>query len=179
MKKFWILPVIALMALLTVASDYGTFTKAAPASRVTKSAAFDCLFVQFKAAVYAGPDTGVSMQGNLNLHVDDSGSVNGVLKQAKQADIQAVGQANGRAIHLIFDLGQARLIYGVGTLQNPIQMCKGAVGGPLVGPNERDSGSWQSVFMCTPVNVASPICTASLSSRGNPAFVMSPRACCK
>jgi len=120
----------------------------------------------------------MSLQGNLHLHIDQDGSVTGVLKQAKGPDIHSVGQANGRAINLIFDLGQNHLIYGVGTLQNPIQMCKGSVGGPFVGPAEKDTGSWLAPRMCS-VDLHESICVLNQVSHGNPDYVMYPQACCK
>ena len=101
----------------------------------------------FTATVYHGPDSGLTVQGELNLHVDATGSVTGVLKQSKGVPVVSiVGQANGRAINLLFDLGTHGLLFGVGTMQEDLRTCKGHAGGPLVGPADPDSGSWGVIW---------------------------------
>jgi hypothetical protein len=160
--------------MLMVSSSISTVTAAPLSPTLSQSPSIDCLFAQFRATIHTGPDSGTSLQGNLQLHIDHDGSVTGVLKQAKGPDIDSVGQANGRAINLIFDLGHNQLIYGVGTLQNPIQMCKGSAGGPFVGPAEEDSGSWLAPRMCAAIN-----CAFNQASPSKPDTAVSPRACCK
>ena len=99
-----------------------------------------CTFKQFSAVVYQGTDRGLSVQGQLTLQMNKIGSLTGTLKQTNGPDVTVVGQTNGRAINLIFDLGQGRLLFDVGTLQQDIP-CGGAAGGPLVGPRSADSGN--------------------------------------
>jgi hypothetical protein len=178
LRKFDLLLVAVLIAFMLILSSSISTVIAAPSPTPSKSLSINCLFAQFKATIYTGPDAGMSLQGNLHLHIDPDGSVTGVLKQANGPDIHSVGQANGRAINLIFDLGQNRLIYGVGTLQNPIQMCKGSAGGPFVGPDEKDAGSWLAPRMCS-VDLHGSICVLNQASHGNPDYVMYPQACCK
>jgi hypothetical protein len=175
LRKFS-LPLAAtlIVLMLMVSSSISTVIAAHTSPTIAQNPSRDCLFAQFSATINTGPDAGTSLQGNLQLHIDQDGSVTGVLKQAKGPAINSVGQANGRAINLIFDLGHNQLIYGVGTLQNPIQMCKGSVGGPFVGPAEKDTGSWLVPRMCAGIN-----CLVSQEPHANPDAVLSPRACCK
>jgi hypothetical protein len=101
----------------------------------------------FTATVYRGLDTGLSVQGELTLQADASGSVTGVLKQTNGPQVVSiVGQANGRAINLLFDLGKKQLLFGVGTMQNDLRACEGQAGGSLVGPREADSGDWGVIW---------------------------------
>ena len=132
--------VLILLVLLPLFLAACASTSASATSASTTS--FNCTFKQFSAVVYEGPDKGLSVEGQLTLQVNQSGSLTGTLKQTKGSDIPVVGQANGRAINLIFDLGQSRLLFGVGTLQQDIHTCAGAAGGPLVGPRGADSGNW-------------------------------------
>ena len=132
--------VLILLMLLPLFLSACASTSASAKSASTTS--FNCAFKQFSAVVYEGPDKGLSVEGQLTLQVNQSGSLTGTLKQTKGSDVLVVGQANGRAINLIFDLGKSRLLFGVGTLQQDIHTCEGAAGGPLVGPRGADSGNW-------------------------------------
>jgi hypothetical protein len=130
---------ILLIALTLVLVACGSTDPSSPSSG---AASFSCTFKQFSATVYQGPDRGLSVQGQLTLQVNQTGSLSGTLKQTSGPDVSVVGQADGRAINLVFNLGQNRLLFGVGTLQQDIHSCAGAAGGPLVGPNGPDSGNW-------------------------------------
>jgi hypothetical protein len=102
----------------------------------------------FEATVRQGPSTGTALVGTLNFTVDADGGITGTLAQDGQPDILVVGQAQGRAINLAFDLSTADtpgvFIFGVGTAIDPVdsELCGTALGGPFVGPAEGDSGDW-------------------------------------
>lgn len=99
----------------------------------------------FEATVHQGPDTGLALVGNLTFHDDGSGGLTGTLVLGDGSEVAVVGQANGRAINLLFALGpglEGPHIYGVGTASHNIRECTGDVGGPLVGPQPGSSGDW-------------------------------------
>jgi hypothetical protein len=98
--------------------------------------------MNFEATVRQGPDAGTAYTGTLKLTSGANGSLSGVLTQQNGGQVQVAGQANGRAINLIVDLGGGKHLFGVGTLENDFSQCKGAVGGPLVGPQSGDTGDW-------------------------------------
>ncbi len=98
--------------------------------------------VAFEATVQQGPDTGLALIGDLTLTTDATGAVTGTLVQADGTEVNATGQVNGRAIHLVFALGNDQYVFGVGSLQYPFQECRGAIGGPFTGPQPGDSGDW-------------------------------------
>jgi hypothetical protein len=95
-----------------------------------------------EAKVHLGPDAGLSLSGDLILAADRTGTVIGQLVHTDGTIISITGQATGRALNLIFDLGERGLVFGVGTGQQPISACSGVIGGPLVGPRSGDSGDW-------------------------------------
>jgi hypothetical protein len=105
---------IWLILLALVLAGCGS-TNSSSASPTTST--LTCTFNQFQATVHQGPDRGLSMQDQLILQANQAGSLTGMLKQTSEADVAVTGQANGRAINLIFDLGENRLLFGVGTLQ--------------------------------------------------------------
>jgi hypothetical protein len=98
--------------------------------------------VDFEATVYQGPSAGLSLAGPLALQVDATGNLTGALTTNDGTSIQLSGQAVGRSINLFLDLGNGKHIFGVGSLENNIQECKGAIGGPFTGPEPGDSGDW-------------------------------------
>lgn len=100
--------------------------------------------VDFEAAVRQGPSTGLMLQGLLDFKVNASGTLHGVLLQSDQSQILAAGQVDGRAIHLVFVVGDQKFVFGVGTTLNQIENdeCGVALGGPFVGPEPGDSGDW-------------------------------------
>ncbi len=96
----------------------------------------------FEATVHAGKNAGLSMNGTLSLQIQPSGNFIGVLATEDNPNIQVTGYAVSHAINLVFDLGDGRHLFGVGSLQNDIRECKGVAGGPFTGPEPGDSGDW-------------------------------------
>lgn len=115
-------------------------TACGPASAVTE--AIKCTG-DFEATVYQGPSAGVSLIGPLALQVDATGNLTGSLTATDGALIEVTGQAIGRSINLVFNLGEDKRIFGVGSLENDIHGCKGVGGGPFTGPMPGDSGDWK------------------------------------
>jgi hypothetical protein len=76
-----------------------------------------CL-LNFEATVRQGPSTGLDLRGVLELNIEPSGSINhAVITRRDGSRVPVVGQANGRAINLVFQLDGGRKIYGVGTAE--------------------------------------------------------------
>jgi hypothetical protein len=96
----------------------------------------------FEATVYQGPSAGLSLVGPLALEVDATGNLTGALTTSNGTFVQVSGQAIGRSINLVFDLGQDKHIFGVGSLENNMGECQGVGGGPFTGPEPGDSGDW-------------------------------------
>jgi hypothetical protein len=80
----------------------------------------------------------------LTLEIDAKGSVTGALKRQQGPDVSLVGQADGRAINLVFDLGDGQQIFGVGTGTQDIHTCQGRFRGVFSGPALEDIGIWES-----------------------------------
>ncbi|HLI08417.1 MAG TPA: hypothetical protein VKV40_17780 [Ktedonobacteraceae bacterium] len=136
----FVLVLLTLTFGITACASVAASTGSSNATMHTST--FTCSARHFEVTVYRGPDAGFSLQGALKLQVDSSGAITGTLTQTNGTTVQIAGQANGRAINLLFTLSNGKSLFGVGTLQNDIRQCKGAVGGPEVGPNPADSGSW-------------------------------------
>jgi hypothetical protein len=102
-----------------------------------------CL-IDFEATVRQGPSSGVALRGIFDFKVDEAGTLYGKLMQENGGEILAAGQVNGRAIHLVFELGGEQLVFGVGTAKARItnDTCGLALGGPFVGPAPGDAGDW-------------------------------------
>jgi hypothetical protein len=98
----------------------------------------------FEATVYEGPSAGLALVGSLQFDLDPDGGLTGVFALEDGSEALVAGQVAGRAVNLIFDLGDERYIYGVGTALYNVrdEDCGGALGGPLVGPEPGDSGDW-------------------------------------
>jgi hypothetical protein len=56
--------------------------------------------------------------------------------------IPLTGQANGRAVNLIFRLEGEQYLFGTGTSTEPLYTCSGVLGGGFTGPQLGDSGDW-------------------------------------
>lgn len=98
---------------------------------------------RFEAVVRRGPSAGLVLRGVLELLVERSGGINeGALTFQDGTRAPVVGQANGRAINLLFRLAAGRTLIGVGTLENDILTCRGAGGGIFTGPLAADVGDW-------------------------------------
>jgi hypothetical protein len=135
---------VFLFALLAVSVYFGsTFALSAQA----QSEGVNCS-MPFEATVYAGPSTGTSLVGTLSFTFDEEGGITGTLEQDGQPEILVLGQADGRAINLVFDLSTLEnpgvFIFGVGTAIDPVdsELCGTVSGGPFVGPGKGDSGDW-------------------------------------
>ena len=127
-----------LLLLSLVLATSGSSAFASGSSTATVS----CTLKQFVETVYQGPDKGLSLRGDLHLEADATGSVTGTLEQSQGPDVKVVGQVTGRAINLVFDLGNHQLLFGVGTLQHPLAQCKSPAGGSFAGPKAPDIGTW-------------------------------------
>lgn len=101
-----------------------------------------CLLL-FEVTVREGPAKGRGVVGTLALAVDPSGAVAGELLRPHGGRNRFVGQATGRAVNLLIDLGNGQILYGVGTADSDVRACRiGDLGGPLVGPGPGDAGDW-------------------------------------
>lgn len=102
-----------------------------------------CL-IDFEATVRQGPSSGVALLGVFDFQVDEAGVLYGKLMQENGGEILAAGQVIGRAVHLVFDLGEDQTVFGVGTAKVRItnDTCGLALGGPFVGPTPGDAGDW-------------------------------------
>ncbi|MBI1880916.1 MAG: hypothetical protein HYR94_22280 [Chloroflexi bacterium] len=96
----------------------------------------------FEAAVHSGKNAGLSLAGKLSLHIQPSGNFIGTLATDDSASVQVTGYAVSQALNLVFDLGDGRYLFGVGSSQYDIGECKGVAGGPFTGPEPGDSGDW-------------------------------------
>lgn len=113
-----------------------------PQAVAGQEAAATCSF-PFHAEVYRGPNTGLAVAGVLTLDIEPSGSTSGALVQDGGAQLPLVGQTTGRAINLLFDLGDGTHLSGVGTADSDIRACQfHTILGPFIGPKDDDSGAW-------------------------------------
>lgn len=139
MRKFMVIGicVFALLgsALLVVAQD---------AEETADAAAEPACSLPFEATVLSGPDAELSLVGTLGLDVDETGAASGMLVTDTGLEVAVVGQINGRAINLAFDLGDSVYIFGLGTSVEPVgaDSCGLSLGGPFVGPAPDDTGTW-------------------------------------
>jgi hypothetical protein len=129
---------MALLSSAALAKEYGDRDKRHRGPSV-------CV-VPFEATVRLGPSAGLALQGVLTLQIEPDGRIDtGTFALADGSTIQVIGQANGRAINLFFDLEDGAFIAGVGTAQYDIRECRGAMGGPFTGPLPGDLGDWLRV----------------------------------
>lgn len=96
----------------------------------------------FEATVHSGKNAGLSLAGKLTLHIQPSGNFIGTLATDDSAGVQVTGYAVSQALNLVFDLGDGRYLFGVGSSQYAMNECKGVAGGPFTGPEPGDSGDW-------------------------------------
>lgn len=140
-----VVPVTALPVSASAQTAITTTTTLTTTARQSSGEAgpVHCL-IDFVATVRQGPSNGVTLRGVFDFKVDEEGALYGKLMQEDGGEILGAGQVIGRAIHLVFDLGDQQLVFGVGTAQAKItnDTCGLALGGPFVGPAEGDSGDW-------------------------------------
>ncbi len=100
---------------------------------------------EFEATVHQGPNAGLELIGELEMNIEETGSVSGTLI-GEDGEVPVVGQADGRAINLVFDLGDGRKVFGVGAAEEDLRECEGDFGGPLEGPDSGDLGGWRAGY---------------------------------
>ena len=137
MRKF----IVIMIAVLAITGAAAVVSAQEATPEATPSAGCS---LPFEATVYQGTDAALALKGTLSLNVDDLGSASGVLETNDGSTYPVVGQINGRAINLAFDLGDNVYIFGLGTSFEPMDggNCGKALGGPFVGPAPDDTGTW-------------------------------------
>ena len=101
--------------------------------------------MDFEATVWQGPSAGMTFVGELTFLFDETGAVEGNFVGLEGESVPVAGQINGRAVNLIFNLGEDRYLFGVGTAWSPVEgeNCGDVLGGPFTGPEAGDSGDWK------------------------------------
>jgi hypothetical protein len=100
------------------------------------------------------------------LVVQADGSVDqGALVTGPGDATSVVGQVDGRAVNLLFTVGDGRYLYGVGVAERSFaegaqQAVDGRMGGPFVGPLVGDTGDWASC--CCPSETNNFTCPENL-----------------
>jgi hypothetical protein len=135
------------VAVLTIISVFAVFAAVWALPMLSVAAQDDTVScsMEFEATVYHGPSEGLNVLGTLEMEIDETGSLTGMMtSEDGSLEVPVVGQANGRAINMAFNLGAGVYIFGIGTAVNDSagEDCGGVLGGPLVGPNPGDSGDW-------------------------------------
>ena len=99
----------------------------------------------FEATMHRGSSMGLALGGEYVMNVEGSGAVVGALTLESGDIVPFVGQAQGRAISLAFDLGDEREVFGVGAAEQPLrEECGGEFGGPFTGPESGALGDWHA-----------------------------------
>jgi hypothetical protein len=116
---------------------------------VAAAAAGSCTIDDFTAVVRQGPTRGMILAGKLRLRASRDGAVDGsVVSNDGAVLVNLVGQVNGHALYLTFDLGYSgrtrTRMFAVGTLSTAFPDCTGAMGGSLTGPQDGDLGDWSA-----------------------------------
>jgi len=105
------------------------------------------------ASVRLGPSAGALLQGTtpgelrgeLGFALGADGAIErGRLRLEDGTELAVVGQATGRAINLRIDAGEDLVFVLVGTAEQALTICRGAVDGPLTGPQAGDLGDWHA-----------------------------------
>jgi hypothetical protein len=139
--------------------------RAAAQETATATAAEDVPFNGgFRAEIYQGPSTGLTLVGRLDLTMDEAGRLSGEFvpdageatpgaaaeeTPTAAASVPVTGQLSGVAINLVFYLPEGKRIFGVGTLGEDPATGDWIAGGPLVGPEPGDSGDWDICLRCS------------------------------
>lgn len=98
--------------------------------------------LDFEATVHQGPSTGLSLNGELTLEIEQSGSIRGQLTTMDNLEIRITGQAIGQSLDLLFYVDKDTYIFGTGVAEMAVHHCWGVFGGPFVGPQPGDNGDW-------------------------------------
>jgi hypothetical protein len=129
-------------------------------------------------------DTPGELRGELDFTLDPDGAIDaGSLRLDDGPQLPVVGQATGRAINLRADFSPVReglTLVLVGTAQEPLRRCQGAVDGLLTGPAIGDLGDWHATATAagggrsapvaptpTPVAATAQACAAGLTRCGS------------
>ena len=129
-----LLILVALVAVVVLVASRGGADEPATTCRGT-----------FEATVHRGPSTGMWLGGEYVMTVEGSGAVAGALTLEDGDIVPFVGQAQGRAISLAFDLGEEREVFGVGAAEQPLhEECGGEFGGAFTGPGSGTLGDWHA-----------------------------------
>jgi hypothetical protein len=129
------------------------------AAQSTPAAGDGPVILPFSAEVRQGPSAGTALKGFLTLPRIESGTIDHAVLIPINDDntlgqtIPVSGQVNGRAISLLFVIGDSAYLYGTGTMSAPLTdaptmgddgklSAPFAMGGPFVGPNGGDTGDW-------------------------------------
>ncbi len=106
------------------------------------------LVANVRLGASAGTPIGGSVPGELRAQLsfgfDDRGAItSGSLRLANGQEVPVVGQALGRALHLRVATGNQLLVL-VGTAEQDLGSCQGAVDGMVTGPQAGDLGDWHA-----------------------------------
>jgi hypothetical protein len=105
------------------------------------------------ANVRLGPSAGAlikgtvpgELRGDLSFALGPDGAIDsGQLRVADGSTLTVVGQATGRAINLRVRVGSGQTLVLVGTAEQGLDRCTGAVDGLLTGPQRGDLGDWHA-----------------------------------
>ena len=121
-------------------NTHGPSTSSAAAAGQPPATAASC-DVTFQARVQRGPDTGVTVRGQLHIDVDATGRLTGQL--TTDSGVVAVsGEATGRSISMALTPSPDRVFFAVGVSPADVLTCQPPMGGPLTGPRSGDGGDW-------------------------------------
>jgi hypothetical protein len=117
----------------------------AGAHPAAQAAALSCS-LRFTATPRIGPDRGDAQSGVLTIHEGAGGAVSGTLAQTHGKTSKWHGQLNGQAISMIILVPHKGILFGTGTLAEPLSKghCGMTAGGTFSGPREGDIGDWLS-----------------------------------
>jgi len=107
------------------------------------------LVANVRLGASAGATLGGTVPGELRAQLafgfDDAGAItSGSLRLANGQQVPVVGQVIGRALHLRMAAGTDQTIVLVGTAEQDLGSCQGAVDGMLTGPQPGDLGDWHA-----------------------------------
>lgn len=118
--------------------------------------------IPFELEVRQGPSAGTRVGGILALTVADDGSATGVLRSGDGEIATVIGQVNGQAVALRFDLGGESVVFGTGLSVGQLAACAVTdMGGSAVGPNPGDLGDWRQARVNLS-DLPEPICAVGL-----------------
>lgn len=124
----------------------------------------------------AGGTTPGELRGQIGFTLDQKGAIaQGLMKFADGSSVPLVGQTTGRAINVRLDLGNAQQVFvAMGTAEQDLTACKGAVDGLLTGPQFGDIGDWHGTLGGTAASATAT--TAAAGATGQNAQFGQPSA---